>query len=267
MIRMKTRPCNDRHVLNPCTLKDLNHQVDPYVGCEHHCYYCYVLEQAETDWREEILVHEDLTNRLKRELSAIAPQAIYMGWQTDPYQPCEREHRQTRQVLEVLLEKGFSARILTKSDLVLRDMDILQKMKEPRVSVSVAFNDNEIRQLFEANTLDTEARISALEKLKKAGIGTSALICPVIPHITTVIPLIEMLEPHADRIWIYGLSIANRSDRSWQNVQGIVEKHFPAVKQEVETIVFSRDHSYWANLRQELKGIQKNRRLNLSIHL
>jgi len=67
----------------------------------------------------------------------IAPKTIYMGWQTDPYQPCEAEYRQTRQVLELLLEKGFSASILTKSDLVLRDSDILQEMEtEPRPFLS-----------------------------------------------------------------------------------------------------------------------------------
>ncbi|MGD2016275.1 MAG: hypothetical protein PVG84_21200 [Desulfobacterales bacterium] len=64
---------------------------------------------------------------MESELAGIAPQTIYMGWQTDPYQPCEAEYRQTRQVLELLLEKGFSASILTKSDLILRYMDLLQK--------------------------------------------------------------------------------------------------------------------------------------------
>jgi DNA repair photolyase len=137
-----------------------------------------------------------------------------MGWHTDPYQPCEAEYCQTRQVLELLLDKGFSANILTKSDLVVHDMDVLQSMKNASVSVSVAFTDDDIRRLFEANTIGTKARISALQKLKAVGIKTSALICPVFPYITDVNSLIDMLAPHTDRIWIYGLSILNRSDQN-----------------------------------------------------
>jgi DNA repair photolyase len=79
-------------------------------------------------------------------------ETIYMGYQTDPYQPCEAEYHQTSKVLELFLQKGYSARILTKSDLVVRDIDILKKMDDTAVSVSVAFNDNQTRKRFEANS-------------------------------------------------------------------------------------------------------------------
>ena len=167
----------------------------------------------------------------------------------------------------LFLEKGFSASILTKSDLVVRDMDVLQEMVSASVSVSVAFNDNRIRQQFEANTIDTEARIGALCKLREAGIKTSALICPVIPYITDVTPLIDMLAPHTDVIWIYGLSIKERSDRNWQNVQGILNSHFPNFKEQIEAAIFSKEYPYWIQLRQDLLELQKDRQLNLNIHL
>ncbi len=264
---MKIKPCANRPVLNPCTLKGRNHQVDPYIGCEHCCYYCYALNQAETDWSKEVLIHKDITSQLESELAGIPPQIIYMGWQTDAYQPCEAECRQTRQVLELLFEKGFSASILTKSDLVLRDMDVLKCMENASVSVSVAFNENYVRRQFESNTIDTEARINALRKFKTAGLRTSALICPVIPYITDVIPLIDLLAPHTDKIWIYGLSILNRTDQNWQNVESILENHFPDLRKPIETVVFSKNHSYWEKLRQELIHLQRDQKLNLSIHV
>ena len=164
---MDIKPCDNRPILNPCTLPDRNYQIDPYIGCQHYCYYCYVLNQAETDWTKEILIHRDITARLKSELSKIEPQKIYMGWHTDPYQPCEAEYRQTRQVLELLLQKGFSVSILTKSDLVLRDMDLLQKMNDANVSVSVSLIDEDVRSLFEANTKPTKTRILALQLIWK----------------------------------------------------------------------------------------------------
>jgi len=264
---MKVSTCSYRPILVPCSLENFDYQVDPYVGCEHNCLYCYVLNQAETDWTKEICVYSDITGQLSGELEKISPQKIYMGYYTDPYQPREADLNQTRKVLKLFLEKEFSASILTKSDLVVRDIELLKGMDHASVSVSVAFNDNHIRQQFESKTIDTEARIRALQKLRQAGIQTSALICPVIPYITDVTPLIDMLEPHTDAIWIYGLSINERSDRNWQNVQDILNTHFPNLKEQIETVLFTQEHSFWAELRQQLTELQKGRKLDLRIHL
>ena len=181
------------------------------------------VEAANTLWCRKA---KHIAGQLNRELEKISPQTIYMGYYTDPYQPCETEYRQTRKVLELFLEKGFSVSILTKSDLVVRDTDVLQEMDHASVSVSVAFNDNRIRQQFEADTIDTEARIRALRKLREAGVKTSALICPVIPYITDVTPLIDKLALYTDAIWIYSLSIEKGLDRNCQNVQGILKTNF-----------------------------------------
>ena len=260
--------CTGRPILEPCGLKDLNYQVDTYIGCAHCCHYCYALADAETDWSREIGTHRGLIDRLGVEIDAIPPQTIYMGYHTDPYQPCETEYRQTRNVLELFLQKGFSASILTKSDLVTRDMDILKKMKTPAVSVSVAFNDNQTRRLFEANTMDTEKRIEALRQLKAAGIQTGALLCPVVPYITDAIGLLDMLRPHADVIWIYGLSIRDRSAPSWSNIQPILKRHYPQSIDRITAAIFSRDHDYWIQLRESLVEAKKrDRRLKLYVHV
>lgn len=264
---MKITSCPYRPILVPCGLENFDYQVDPYVGCQHYCYYCYVLNQAETDWKKEIRMHKDVAGQLKEELKKITPQTIYMGYYSDPYQPCEAEYCQTRKVLELFLEKGFSVSILTKSDLILRDVDVLQKLDYASVSVSVAFNDNLIRRQFEARTMDTEVRIAVLRKLRAAGIRTAALICPVIPYITDAYPLLDMLAPHTEVIWIYGLSFQARSDRNWQNIQGILNSEFPDLKEKIEAVVFSREHSYWKMLRKDLLKIQKEKKLNLNIHV
>ena len=264
---MKVSLCSKRPILVPCNLENFDYQVDPYIGCEHRCHYCYVLNQAETDWTKEILIYENITAQLGAELKTIKPQKIYMGYFTDPYQPCEAEYRQTRKTLELFLERDFTVSILTKSDLVLRDIDILQEMDNASISVSVAFNDNHIRQQFEANTIDTETRIEALRKLRKAGIRTSALICPVVPYITDVPRLIDMLDRYTDVIWIYGLSMQGRSDRNWQNVQELLNSRFPSLKNQIEAATFLDDHPYRLQLRQDLRKLQRDRQLNLSIHL
>jgi len=264
---MKVSIRTNRKILSPCGLRDLKYQVDPYVGCEHYCYYCYALAQAETDWSKEIQTYDNIIEQLNEELDKISPQTIYMGYHTDPYQPCEAEYKQTRKVLELFLKKGFSASILTKSDLVVRDIDILQEMNSAAVSISVAFNDNSTRRLFEARTMDTEKRIAALRKLKEAGIRTGALVCPVIPYITDAIQLIDMLEPYADVIWIYGLSITDRLGQNWLSIQKILRSQFPDLVDQIESAVLSKEHMYWSQLRENLVVLKNNRQLNLNIHL
>ncbi len=258
---------SERPLLVFCSLPGFEYQLDPYVGCGHRCHYCYVLNQAETDWSEEILVHPDFEKRLREELQDVRPQKIYLGYFTDPYQPCESDLRQTRTALELLREKGFSASLLTKSDMVLRDRDILKEMVDSNVSVSVAFDDHGVMRLFEGNTMETSRRIEVLRKLKESGVGTAALICPVIPGITKVFPLLEALVGKADRIWVYGLSVQDRSERSWRNVQAILETHFPDRKETVEGIVLDKEHPYWVELREKLVGIGESEGIDLRVYL
>jgi DNA repair photolyase len=264
---MKISTCTKRPLLTPCRLEGFEYQLDPYVGCGHYCYYCYAMDRMETDWSKEILIHEDIVGQLQKELETIPPQCIYMGYRTDPYQPVESECLQTRKTLELMADMGFSASILTKSNLMARDLDIFQKMENASLSVSVAFNNNQTRELFEANTMDTEKRINALADIHSAGINTGALLCPVIPYITDATPLIEMLAPHTDTIWIYGLDMSDQSGRNWQNVKGILNDHFPDLKESIEQVIFNKDHPYWVGVRNDLQELQGNTGPELKIHV
>lgn len=256
---MRVSVCSERPLLVPCDLPGLNYQLDPYVGCEHCCHYCYALADAETDWSQEIQLYPDIEAQLTRELSGVPPQTIYLGYQTDPYQPVEQDYRQTRKVLQLLLNQGFSASLLTKSDLVVRDLDVLRQMDAAAVSVSVAFTDNDFRQLFEGQTIDTERRLEALRACREAGVRTGALICPVIPQISAPLSLLDQLQPIADEIWIYGLSYRDPEGIDAQNVRALLREHFSENAGEIETIIGDRDHPYWQALRE--------RQINLHIHV
>jgi len=115
--------------------------------------------------------------------------------------------------------------------------------------------------------MDTELRIEALRKFKAAGIRTAALLCPVIPYITEVRRLIDMLAPHTTKIWIYGLSILDANEVNWQHVKRILKAYFPDLKDQVEAAVFSKEHPYWLALRKDLEDMAKERKLDLSIHV
>jgi len=264
---VKVSLCSNRQILQGCDLETYAYQCDPYIGCEHRCSYCYVLNQAETDWSREIQAHRDFAVRLRAELFPIKPQTIYFGMNTDPYQPVEEKRRYTRQALELLVELGFSACILTKSDLVLRDIELLQNMADCSVGFSLAFQDEGVRSRFEPYAPSNQRRIAALRKLKEVGVETYVVICPVMPYITDVETLIEDLAPIADTIWIYPLRMRLESDRNWQNVLSTLSEDFPDLTEQYRRVAFGRDHPYWLDLRCVLEEIRSKRGSNLRIEL
>jgi len=264
---MKISKCSPRQILNPCLLEGHNYQVDPYIGCEHYCHYCYALNKAETDWEKEILIHEDIIGQLYQEMNSLEPQSIYLGMNSDPYQPCERTFKQTRKVLELFAEKGFSVCILTKSGLVIRDIDIIRKMPDSSVGVSIAFQEERTRQMFEKNASSNKVRIEALKKLKNSGIQTYTLICPVMPFITNLESVIEQVAPYSDTIWVYRLNMESEETANWQSLQSILNKHFPELTEQYRKIAFSDNDPFWIEVRTSLEEIQKKKCLNLRIRI
>ncbi|MGD8758838.1 MAG: radical SAM protein [Anaerolineales bacterium] len=254
-------------ILEPCGLSMYEFQIDPYIGCQHHCLYCYALNGAQTDWEHEIRIHEDLVPRLRQELDGLSPQGFYLGWNSDPYQPAENRHRQTRQTLELLGSHGSSACILTKSDLASRDIDLLKQMPGSSVGFSFAFQDEETRKIFERQAPPNHQRLAALNAFKQAGIETYVLITPMLPHLTDVEALIDMVSADADTIWLYSLSMISEQDTNWRNVQEIMARDFPDLAASFREIVFSPDHAYWKELRPKLESIQAERGLDLRIGL
>ncbi len=240
-------------IIEPCELEDFTYQIDPYIGCEHGCHYCYTSNRF--DPTDEIGIYESLEERLTEELSHLEPQKIYIGMNTDPYQPLEKRYEQTRKVLEILKEYGFSVSILTKSELVVRDIDILKEMPGSSVGISLAFQDDVDRRSFEKNTVPNKDRILAMKNFRKEGIETYALICPVFPYISDVDVLLDKVKDHVDSVWVYPLEIRSVEDKNWRYLGPILEKQIPDKLSEFEDIVFSTDHEYWKELRQHLDEV------------
>ncbi|PKK82125.1 MAG: hypothetical protein CVT49_15355 [candidate division Zixibacteria bacterium HGW-Zixibacteria-1] len=259
--------CPSRNILHPSTLLDFKYEIGPYYGCEHNCRYCYGHDSRETDWSTEIQIHENFSAQLQSELASLEKQTFFVGMDTDPYQPVEKTLQHTRQTLELLCVKGHSACILTKSDLVIRDIDLLRAMPGSSVGFSFAFQTERSRTIFEEKAPSNRRRIEAMKKLKEAGIEIYALISPVIPFITNIEMQINMLERMVDSIWVYRLKMSDENARSWLNVEEIINKHCPEIHKSFKKIVFADKHPYWENLTARLSRIQAEKRLKLFLHL
>jgi DNA repair photolyase len=170
--------------------------INPYRGCEHGCIYCYARPSHAylglspgLDFETKLTYKADAAALLRTELSRPSYRCspIMLGANTDPYQPVERRLRVTRSILEVLLEARHPVSIVTKSALVLRDLDLLSQLAQQdlvHVMVSLTSMDAALKRVLEPRAASPAARLSAIRELAGAGVPVGTLIAPVIPVIT-----------------------------------------------------------------------------------
>lgn len=167
--------------------------INPYRGCEHGCVYCfarpthsYMGLSAGLDFESKLFAKPDAAKLLERELSknGYEPRTIAIGTNTDPYQPIEKQWRIMREVLEVLEAHNHPVGIVTKSALVMRDIDILSRMAEKglaKVALSVTTLDRKLARTMEPRAATPPRRLETLRALSEAGIPVSVMVGPVIP--------------------------------------------------------------------------------------
>ncbi|ADP69371.1 Radical SAM domain protein [Rhodomicrobium vannielii ATCC 17100] len=170
--------------------------INPYRGCEHGCIYCYARPShaywgwsAGLDFETKLVAKVNAAEALEAELarSGYEPATIMIGANTDAYQPVERERKITRAVLEVLERTSHPVALVTKSALILRDIDILARMAERelvRVAVSVTTLDHRLARRMEPRASTPLRRIEAIRKLAAASIPVSVMAAPLIPALT-----------------------------------------------------------------------------------
>ncbi|GLS47110.1 radical SAM protein [Methylobacterium brachythecii] len=169
--------------------------INPYRGCEHGCVYCfarpnyaYVGLSPGLDFETRLFAKSDAAAVLEWDLSrpGYEPRTIALGTATDPYQPIEREHRLTRDVLEVLARFRHPVGIVTKSGLVLRDRDILSALAEEnlvKVAISVTTLDPDLARRLEPRAPHPQKRLAAIRGLAEAGVPVMVIVAPIIPSL------------------------------------------------------------------------------------
>jgi DNA repair photolyase len=188
-----------RSILNRCDSRrnlPFTWTINPYRGCEFACKYCYARYTHEfmeirdpAEFEHKIFVKEEAVWLLRRDLKKVKPgEEIAIGTATDPYQPAERRHRVTRSILEELSRHaGLEIGIVTKSNLVLRDIDVLRRAAEQNtigVHVTVTTINADLARITEPRAPRPDLRLDAVRKLNGAGIPAGVICAPVLPGIT-----------------------------------------------------------------------------------
>jgi len=169
-------------ILNKITSTDIlfygDYTIDPYQNCEFGCLYC------DSSFEKTIFIKNNANIILKEELKKNQKGRIIIGSVHDPYQKAEKNYEITRKILKLIRDSDFSCHILTKSDLILRDIDILSEIKNCIVTISVISMDEDVSNIFEKKVIKPKKRMKLLEKLNKNNIKSGIAIMPVLPFIT-----------------------------------------------------------------------------------
>jgi len=169
-----------------------DYTIDPYQNCEFGCKYC------DSSLDETIYIKTNAVQLLEGEIEKIEKGIIIVGSVHDPYQEIEKECRITRGLLEIIKEHDFPCHILTKSNLILRDIDILSKITECLVTISITTLNKDACNIFEGNVPSSKKRLQVVEKLSESGIKTGLAIMPILPFIVEeeIEDLVEVATMH-----------------------------------------------------------------------
>ncbi len=215
------------------------YSMNPYQGCEHGCIYCYARNTHEywgysagLDFERKIIAKPNAPQLLEKQFMnknwEVSP--IMFSGNTDCYQPVERELKITRQMLEVLLKFKHPASMITKNNLILRDIDLLQemaKLKLIHVMISITSLREELRQKMEPRTVTAKNRLRVIETLSKAGIPVGVMTAPIIPGLNSdEIP--ELIEASANSgASIAGMTLVRLNGSIGDIFKDWIHKNFP----------------------------------------
>lgn len=204
---MKIIESQAKEIFTKTKLPGADRVINQYVGCKHNCSYCYAKFMARWkkhgpwgSWVEvKINAQELVRNRY-------VPGWVFMSSVSDPYQPIEKKLRLTRHILENM-DKNIKLSILTKSDLVLRDLDLFKQFKTIEVGLTINSFDGKLKKLFEPKSPTNQQRIQTLKILKQNGLRTYVFISPIIPGLIDIAEIIRKTKPSADSYWLEFLNL------------------------------------------------------------
>jgi len=199
---MKIREIKARSILTRSQVFD--YSLNPYVGCEHGCRYCYArfmkrFTGHKEKWGEFVDVKINAPELLEKEIKRKTPGRVWVSGVCDPYQPIEKKYRLTRRCLEILVENSWPITVQTKSPLVVRDIDILERSSLVEVGFTLTTADERIKRIFEPRAPSIEERLRALSVIHSKGIRTFAMIAPILPGAEG---LVEKLRDKVDYVLI-----------------------------------------------------------------
>ncbi len=245
-----------KSILNRSGLSD--YSLNCYTGCTHACVYCYArfiqrFHPHDEPWGAFVDVKVNAVEVLKRQLRRAEAGTVFVSSACGGWQPVEAQWRLTRRCCELLLEHGFQVHVLTKSALVLRDLDVF--VGHPAsIGITLTTLDEQLRELWEPEAASVQERLAVIMAARDAGLQTSVMFGPLLPFLSDSQAGIDALLEQAadlgtDRIWVDAL---NPRPRVWPAIADLLRAKFPELLQPYRKILF--DQAARTQYLKELQG-------------
>ena len=236
--------------LTKSNLPASDYVINPYVGCPHGCKYCYAsfmkrFTQHKEDWGTFI----DIKKCSKKiNLKKIEHKRVFLSSVTDCYNEFEQKYELTRNILEQLVNVECQLSISTKSKLILRDIDLLKKMKNLTVSMSINTLDESFKNDMD-NASSIYDRLNTLKELHKNGIKTVLFMSPIFPYITDFKEIIDVSKDYINEYWFENLNLRGSYK---QTIFKYIENKYPNLLDKYDDIYNKKNKNYWINLSKEI---------------
>jgi len=247
----------------------VEYAINPYLGCQHGCVYCYARfmgrwgGHAGEEWGSFVDVKVNALERLRVEAARKRRDVVLLSSVTDPYQPLEREHELTRGCLEILLERQFPVSILTKSDLVLRDVDLIRELDSCEVGFTLTAYDDSVRASFEPGASTVRARLDALRRLSDEGITTWAFLGPMLPYLSEE-GLEDLLNELAGSVGHVIVDRLNVKSGIMSRVRRVLSESYPDTQPLFESAL-SKGSGYYFRLKRDVTEMCRRREIPCNV--
>ncbi len=253
-----------KSIITKSNIPSVDYVINPYTGCQHGCIYCYAefmirfTGHKGEKWGQFLDVKAFDLNKIKPE--KYVGKVILLSSVTDPYLPLEKKYQNTRKILEKLVGTEAEISILTKSKLVVRDLDLFKQFKNIRVGISISTLNAEFARVIERAASKPSDRLDAIKQISKAGIETYTFISPFFPEITNFKAIVREIKDYTDRFLFENL---NFRPHNIPRIMNIIKEHYPRLFPKYKEI--QKDHTYWDVLEQEIANFCQQENLNYEI--
>lgn len=254
MVAEKIIKVND--YLTKSNLPSCDYVINPYIGCTHSCKYCYAsFMKRFTNHREDWGSFIDIkTCDKKIDLKKIDGKNVFLSSVTDCYNSYEKTYEITRKILEQLVNSNCNLSISTKSSLILRDIDLLKKMKNLKVAMSInTLNEKFRNDMDKASTI--KERLDTLKKLHEEGIYTALFMSPIFPYITKWKEIIDISKDYIDEYWFENLNLRGSYKKV---ILDYIKENYTNYYDNYIKIYDKKDNTYWEELSDEIEKYCKS---------
>lgn len=244
-----------KSIITTSKLPDSDFVVNPYIGCTHACIYCYACfmkkftQHNNEKWGEFVDIKTNGPSLVPVNTVKYKNKSITVGSVTDPYQPIERKYRITENIIKRLICLEPKLFVMTKSDLVIRDINLFKRFKDCTVCVSLSLLDDCLRSKIEPFCSSIAKRLQTLKLLYDAEIKTVVFMAPILPYLTEWKKIIQTTKQYTTEYWFENLNMYSYVQN---NIMQLLQSIDPDLVKKYKT-VYSQKSLYWSNLKQDIQ--------------